>query len=396
MNIIMKSTLIAVSLLLLKWPAFPQNPEKVYSVVKEIHPFEWYQAQAEAWKKVLDREPSNGQAWLYFYTANRMMWLTENERFGKLSGPAFKTPSGIADMAGKAIPGTFEALYIKVWTHQDYPDHDKDLLRAYELGKGRTEILNEMCLFYEIRRDAAGRKEVNLQWFQSGEIPEGILNYNYNVLMTLTDDAIVITGGDNDTFPLWILQDALGIKPKVKVLNISLILKEDYRKKVFAELDIPDITLQPVNDDHPSNNFVMMQKVLGQILEKAKQPVFIALTLDRRYYAEGNLQNDLYLDGLALRYERKAYDNLGVIRRHFENDYLLDYLKVSFRKDASTPVVEQMNTGYLPALVKLCNHYRASGETSRQEAVHRMILGSTVGFRNETEFKELEPNINCN
>jgi chemotaxis methyl-accepting protein methylase len=46
--------------------------------------------------------------------------------------------------------------------------------------------------------------------------------------------------------------------------------------------------------------------------------------------------------------------------------------------------------------VKLCNHYRASGETSRQEAVHRMILGSTVGFRNETEFKELEPNINCN
>ena len=74
-----------------------------------------------------------------------------------------------------------------------------------------------------------------MQWLQPNDIPEGILSYNYNVLMTLTNDAIVITGGDNDTFPLWVLQDAMHIKSGVKVLNISLILKDDYRKKVFVK-----------------------------------------------------------------------------------------------------------------------------------------------------------------
>ncbi len=28
-----------------------------------------------------------------------------------------------------------------------------------------------------------------------------------------------------------------------------------------------------------------------------------------------------------MRYRKKKFDNLGAIRRHFENDYLFDYLK---------------------------------------------------------------------
>ncbi|MEI7725367.1 MAG: hypothetical protein WCK09_09700, partial [Bacteroidota bacterium] len=57
-----------------------QQPEKVYSIVKEVQSFEWYQAQAKAWKSVLDNDPKNGPGWIYYYTANRMARLTDLSR----------------------------------------------------------------------------------------------------------------------------------------------------------------------------------------------------------------------------------------------------------------------------------------------------------------------------
>jgi hypothetical protein len=371
--------------IILSTTAYPQKPEKVYSSVKQLKTFEWYKTQAGLWGKVLDKDKSNRDAWLNYFTAVRMAKNSFPDQWEKEKGVYLKDLNDIVKDILVNIPESFEYYFIKVKNNHAFDEQQtKDMFRAYELGPDRVEIFPDLIVYYELQRDSINAGKICRKWFNSRDMSPGILNWNYNVLSSLEPNSILITNGDNDTFPPWLLQYVDNFRKDVLVLNINLLLIDRYRDKVFNENKIKPF----LPDSTAKNTFEVMRDLVKHIaLNSVDKNVYFALTLNPMLYE--NLKNKIYMTGLAFKYSEKDFDNMAYLIRNYEHNWLLDYLKTDFTNDLSVSVVNLINTNYLPVFSKICKHYKLSGNEESANNIRYLAKLLALKTENMNYYEEL-------
>jgi len=327
------------------------EPQPVKSYLQEYRGTSWYAAQVTAWQKVIDQNPQNEKAWFNLYNAMR------------LSGQREKLPALLAEMK-RSIPGTPTEALVEL-RHNSKEQDIEPLMRKVEKTNPQHPILLKIKFF---RAYQSGAKEALAPtahaWYETGYFDAELLAFAHNMLMSVEPNAVLLTFGDADTFPVWILQYALGVRKDVRVLNIHTLETPEDRKVRGDFLRLSLTQLKP-------ENLTPAERIEQIVAANPDDHFYTAITMPAQI---GNaLKKPLWLTGLASFYgdEKDAYQS--ILRKNWEEKFLLDHLRVPLSPKPSYITSVMMSANYLIPMTFLQQYYESLGEPEKVEALEHIV-----------------------
>lgn len=244
--------------------------------------------------------------------------------------------------------------------------------------------------FEERIRDAelAGDREqvatICREWYASGQYSPGVLNWNYNALMSVEENSILLTHNESDTYPAFLLQYALNVRPDITILNVQLLENQKYRTLIAQSK--PFIIFPENCSPEEFINRLTSASIFGT-------PAYFGIMSNKDLLRAE--EGKMYLTGLALKYSETPFDNIAVLRYNYENLFRTDYLNLNMTPESEPETVARINLNYVPALTLLHRHYTASGESAKADRVKELALNIARAGDHEAEvsalFKSQEP-----
>lgn len=333
-----------------------QKPQKILGIAQEDKTPDYYRTQSSLWQQLLETNPQNKEAWTNYYRAERArlqlerpeLWPGQKEAFFEILAP-------IVDRAESNIPNSFE-YYLLKGMNSNEPESSTAFLKAYEIDPEREIIYGKLLVHYAFKMDEEALTEVSKRTLKANTYSNSCLMWNYNALYSIEENGLIVTNGDMDSMPKWVLQYGQGIRKDVLVANRWMLALDDgYRQKIFSLADLP-IPEKDRSAFERTEDYV--DYLTKEILVKSDRPAYMSTGTGIEFFRQYNLENYMYVVGNAIKYSEADFNNTRVIRDNFESKFYMEYLLQDFQSHPQSEVVKtRMNLTYLPGLFHLRDHY---------------------------------------
>lgn len=160
----------------------------------------------------------------------------------------------------------------------------------------------------------------------------------YNYLTACLPNSIIMNYGDNDTFPLWLNQEVGGVRPDVKIMNMSYLGMDWYIDQMKQKTHAAD----PVPFSLPRNKYVGSNGDFIRIYEVFDHPVNIKQVIDfvrrddantKLPYSDGSLEDYIPARQLAIPVNRENAVSSGIVRPE-DAHLMVDTVYIKLEKSA--------------------------------------------------------------
>lgn len=337
-------------------------------------PHEWYKTQLLLWKKEVQKEPKNAIAWYQIFKAQRYAFFGDTITSRDAKTETMKT---LLETMGNHVPESPE-YHLAMWrnggSNRELYHH---LEKAFTLAPNHPEIPGEMVVYHELTLNKPKRDFfIKKMYDKKNSIAPALMEYGYNVLMSLEKNAVLFVAGDNDTYPLWILQAVKGIRPDVLILNTYLFTEKIYHEGIVKKYAFKaDESL--LSDEYQSQ--VGQNKAIADYIKTlceryTERPIYFGLTIDTSITSP--LQEYIYITGLAQKYSRKHFDNIAILKHNWEK-FRLDYLSLEYYTEdfnANAPWLPFFNMNYISPITVLYEHYSYAGDKEKAASLKEFAL----------------------
>ena len=203
------------------------RPEKIVSKRQVVYDKDTYTKLAELWLRYNRQFPSEYAYANWMYAARYAGDPDYNE---------------LLEKGMKKYPANPTILYLYALQHHGCHDNQEGrmlLEKAASLDPSYNDpwfalVDNYMDINKLEKMDLALRRLL-----EAGAISEEVMDYNYNMLASMEQNGLLVTNGDNDTYPGWILTRIVKYRPDVSIVNRSL-LNTDWYPIFLMETGLPN------------------------------------------------------------------------------------------------------------------------------------------------------------